>query len=68
VRTGQKTFRARCSRCARPSLAATPTSPRHLRGERPLRAELFSREQMAQHGKVLAGLHRLSTGVLRISC
>ena len=26
----------------------------------PLRAELFSREQMAQHGKVLAGLHRLS--------
>jgi cyclic beta-1,2-glucan synthetase len=28
--------------------------------ELPLRAELFSREQMAQHGKVLAGLHRLS--------
>ena len=28
--------------------------------EPPLRAELFSREQMAQHGKVLAGLHRLS--------
>ncbi len=26
----------------------------------PLRAELFSREQMAQHGQVLAGLHRLS--------
>ncbi len=26
----------------------------------PLRAELFSREQMAQHGKILAGLHRLS--------
>ncbi len=25
----------------------------------PLRAELFSREQMAQHGTVLAGLHRL---------
>ncbi|MEW5983088.1 MAG: glucoamylase family protein [Acidobacteriota bacterium] len=28
--------------------------------EPPLRAELFSREQMAQHGKVLAGAHRLS--------
>ena len=26
----------------------------------PLRSELFSREQMAQHGKILAGLHRLS--------
>jgi len=29
--------------------------------EPPLRAELFSREQMAQHGKILAGSHRLST-------
>ena len=27
----------------------------------PLRAELFSREQMAQHGRVLAASHRLST-------
>ena len=27
--------------------------------EAPLRAELFSRDQMAQHGRVLAGLHRL---------
>ncbi len=30
--------------------------------EPPLRAELFSRAQMEQHGKSLAGLHRLSTG------
>ena len=30
-------------------------------GEPPLRAELFSREQMAQHGRVLAASHRLST-------
>ncbi len=30
--------------------------------EPPLRAELFSREQMAQHGKILAGRHRLSAG------
>ena len=29
--------------------------------EPPLRAELFSREQMAQHGQVLAASHRLST-------
>ena len=29
--------------------------------EPPLRAELFSREQMAQHGRVLAASHRLST-------
>ena len=35
--------------------------PRSFAGEEPpLRAELFSREQMAQHGKVLAGQHRLS--------
>ena len=27
--------------------------------EPPLRAELFSREQMAQHGQVLAASHRL---------
>jgi cyclic beta-1,2-glucan synthetase len=30
--------------------------------EPPLRSELFSRAQMEQHGKTLAGLHRLSTG------
>lgn len=28
--------------------------------EPPLRSELFSREQLAQHGKVLAASHRLS--------
>ena len=39
--------------------AITPHS--NLTGEQPpLRAELFSREQMEQHGKVLAGSHRLS--------
>jgi cellobiose phosphorylase len=30
-------------------------------GEPPLRAELFSRDQMAQHGRVLAAAHTLST-------
>ncbi|MBE3099430.1 MAG: cyclic beta 1-2 glucan synthetase, partial [Planctomycetes bacterium] len=40
----------------RPDLSAT------FAGEKPpLRAELFSREQMAQHGRVLAASHRLST-------
>ncbi len=35
---------------------------RHYTGdEPPLRAELFSAEQMERHGKTLAGLHRLST-------
>ena len=28
----------------------------------PLRAELFSAEQMKQHGRTLAGLHKLSPG------
>ncbi len=36
--------------------------------EPPLRAELFSREQMAQHGKVLAGLHRLSGSAPPTGC
>ncbi|MBF0506740.1 MAG: cyclic beta 1-2 glucan synthetase, partial [Nitrospirae bacterium] len=30
--------------------------------EPPLRSELFSSDQMEQHGKTLAGLHKLSTG------
>ncbi|MGA2263392.1 MAG: hypothetical protein ABSH28_18400, partial [Acidobacteriota bacterium] len=30
--------------------------------EPPLRSELFSRAQMEQHGKILAGWHKLSTG------
>ena len=29
-------------------------------GEPPLRSELFSADQMEQHGKTLAGLHQLS--------
>ena len=40
----------------RPDLATTFAGE-----EPPLRAELFSREQMAQHGQVLAASHRLST-------
>ena len=40
----------------RPDLATTFAGD-----EPPLRAELFSREQMAQHGQVLAASHRLST-------
>jgi hypothetical protein len=30
--------------------------------EAPLRAELYSADQMAQHGKALAAAHRLATG------
>ena len=30
--------------------------------EPPLRSELFSSDQMEQHGKTLAGLHNLSPG------
>ena len=33
-----------------------------LTAEPPLRAELFSVEQMAQHGRVLAEAHRLADG------
>jgi cellobiose phosphorylase len=44
----------------RDSIAHGPDFSARLAGEEPpLRAELFSREQMAQHGKVLAASHRL---------
>ncbi len=33
---------------------------KYASGEPPLRSELFSVDQMEQHGKILAGLHRLS--------
>ncbi|MDZ4251748.1 MAG: hypothetical protein U1A72_04150 [Sulfuritalea sp.] len=37
--------------------------PRHASDEEsPLRAQLFSADQMEQHGKVLAGSHRLAAG------
>ena len=37
-----------------------PRDPAH--DEQPLRSELLSAEQMEQHGKMLAGLHRLASG------
>ena len=36
-----------------------------LAGETPLRAELFSADQMEQHGRILAAAHRLSAGRTR---
>ena len=33
---------------------------KHLPVESPLRSEMFSSEQMKQHGKMLAGLHQLT--------
>ena len=35
--------------------------------EPPLRAELFSADQMEQHGKTLAGSHTLARDTLRIA-
>ena len=46
----------------RDAIARRPDFSTAFAGEEPpLRAELFSREQMAQHGRVLAASHRLST-------
>ncbi|MCU0252364.1 MAG: hypothetical protein MUE61_19385, partial [Vicinamibacterales bacterium] len=46
----------------RDAIPRRPDPSRTFAGEEPpLRAELFSREQMAQHGQVLAASHRLST-------
>ena len=40
-----------------------PVTSQHYAGdEAPLRSDLFSAEQMQQHGKTLAGWHTLSTG------
>ncbi|MDZ4121810.1 MAG: hypothetical protein U1C33_05280, partial [Candidatus Cloacimonadaceae bacterium] len=43
-------------------LSRKNSSTKHAVDELPLRAELFSAEQMVQHGKVLAGLHRIKYG------
>ena len=56
----QKAFVARLL-SLRDAIARRPDFSARLAGEEPpLRAELFSREQMAQHGRVLAASHRLS--------
>jgi cyclic beta-1,2-glucan synthetase len=48
-------------RSLRDAIARRSDFPAIFAGEEPpLRAELFSREQMAQYGRVLAGAHRLS--------
>ncbi|MDZ4121814.1 MAG: hypothetical protein U1C33_05300, partial [Candidatus Cloacimonadaceae bacterium] len=43
-------------------LSRKNTRPTHAGDDLPLRAELFSADQMRQHGKVLAGLHRIKYG------
>ena len=43
-------------------LRSQPTNRKYTSDEPPLRAELFSADQMEQHGKVLAGVHRVSVG------
>ncbi|MDD4310012.1 MAG: hypothetical protein PHO32_06490, partial [Candidatus Cloacimonetes bacterium] len=43
-------------------LGRNNSSKKYAADELPLRAELFSADQMMQHGKVLAGLHRIKTG------
>ncbi|MBN2437940.1 MAG: cyclic beta 1-2 glucan synthetase [Deltaproteobacteria bacterium] len=44
------------------SLTGTDLGRKHTGDELPLRAELFSADQMEQHGKNLAGSHQLSPG------
>ena len=43
----------------RESLSGNSIMKEYAGGEPPLRAELFSASQMEQHGKVLAGSHKL---------
>jgi cyclic beta-1,2-glucan synthetase len=60
VEISQKTFRDPLL-SLRHVIARRPAFSPTLAGEEPpLRAELFSREQMAQHGRVLAAAHHLS--------
>ena len=46
----------------RASFPENDLAEKYAGGEPPLRSELFSGDQMEQHGKTLAGLHRLSLG------
>jgi cyclic beta-1,2-glucan synthetase len=46
----------------RASFRGTDLAQKCAVSEPPLRSELFSSDQMEQHGKTLAGLHKLSTG------
>ncbi len=46
----------------RARLGENGTARKYAGGEPPLRSELFSADQMEQHGKTLAGWHRLSPG------
>ena len=74
---GKASFRVEISRktirdpllSLRDAIARRPDLSATFAGEEPpLRAELFSREQMAQHGRVLAASHRLSTGAAPTGC
>ena len=44
----------------RASFPENDLAEKYASGEPPLRSELFSADQMEQHGKILAGLHQLS--------
>ncbi len=46
----------------RARLGGNGTARQYAQSEPPLRSELFSADQMEQHGKTLAGWHRLSPG------
>ena len=46
----------------RASFRRTDLAQKYAGDKPPLRAELFSRDQMEQHGKILAALHKLSQG------
>ena len=46
----------------RASFPENDLAEKYAGGEPPLRSELFSADQMEQHGKTLAGLHQLSLG------
>jgi cyclic beta-1,2-glucan synthetase len=46
----------------RASFPENDLAEQYAGGEPPLRSELFSADQMEQHGKTLAGLHQLSPG------
>ena len=49
-------------RHVRTSLRGHDLTQRYAGEEFPLRSELFSADQMEQHGKTLAGLHTVESG------
>ena len=68
IRIFSKYWRRIRTRLTRASLGSSSTPGRPFSDEPPLRAELFSTDQMEQHGVRLASAHRVTSGRCETGC